>query len=232
VTGRRAAVVVELAALVCGYELGHPTRVAIDGVSAAGKSTLAGELAEAVAATGRPVVHLTMDGYHHPRAHRHRQGRLSAAGYYEDAFDVDAFAANVLAPLGPGGDRRYRERIHDLATDDRVDEPPATAAADAVLVVDGSFLQRPELAPLWDVTIFVETSFDVALARGLARDAGSLGGREAAEEAYAKRYHAAARTYIETVRPAERATAVVENDDLSAPVLRVRLRRRRPRLEP
>lgn len=224
VTGARAAVVQELAKLVVAWDLGHATRVAIDGVSAAGKSTLAGELAAGVAAGGRPVLQLTMDGFHHPRAHRYRQGRLSAAGYYEDAFDVTAFAEHVLVPLGPGGDGSYRARIHDLASDDPIDEPPATAPAGAVLVVDGSFLQRPELAPYWDVTVFVDTSLDVALARGLARDAAQLGGREAAAEAYAERYHAAARRYLDEVRPAERATFVFHNDDLAAPILRSRHR--------
>lgn len=116
--------------------LGHPLRVAVDGVTAAGKATLAREVAAAVDARGRHGIHLSMDGFHHPRAHRHRQGRDSAAGYYADAYDFPTFARTVLDPLGPGGDRRYRERI-----------------------VDGSFLQR-ELA--WDEVVFVDTAFAVA----------------------------------------------------------------------
>lgn len=139
--------------------LGHPLRVAVDGVTAAGKTTLARELAAAVDARGRHGIHLSMDGFHHPRAHRHRQGRDSAAGYYADAYDFPTFARTVLDPLGPGGDRRYRERIIDLASDTPVDEPPVTAARDAVLIVDGSFLQR-DLA--WDEVVFVDTAFAVA----------------------------------------------------------------------
>jgi hypothetical protein len=86
----RAEVIRHIAAIVCRNDLGHPTRVAIDGVTASGKSTLACEIIDAVAARGRPVVHLTMDGYHHPREHRYRQGRLSARGYYDDAYDFTA----------------------------------------------------------------------------------------------------------------------------------------------
>lgn len=196
---------------------GHPLRVAVDGITAAGKTTLARELTAALVERGRPAAHLSMDGFHHPRAHRHRQGRDSADGYYADAYDFPAFARTVLDPLGPGGDRRYRQRIIDLRTDTSVDEPPVLADEDVVLVVDGSFLQR-DLA--WDEVVFVDTAFDLARARGSRRDAELFGGAEQAEHAFDHRYHAASRRYLAEIDPAARATVVVGNDDPDNPVLR------------
>jgi hypothetical protein len=73
-------------------------------------------------------------------SHRYRQGRPSAKGYYDDAYDFTAFAGCVLIPLGPGGDRRCRERIIGLASDERRDEPLIETPVNAVVVVDGSFL--------------------------------------------------------------------------------------------
>jgi uridine kinase len=217
----RAAAIWQIAAIICCDDPGHPTRVAIDGVTASGKSTLAREVTAAVAALGRPVIHLTMDGYHHPREHRYRQGRSSARGYYDDAYEFTAFADHVLIPLGAGGNRRYRERIIDLASDEPRDEPLVEAPVDAVVVVDGSFLQRPELAMHWDHRVFVNTDLDVARSRGITRDAELLGGRSQAEHIYDKRYHAAARLYLESVHPAEHATLIVDNDDLAHPRLRL-----------
>jgi uridine kinase len=196
----------------------HPLRVAVDGVTAAGKTTLARELVAAVAARGRAAIHLSMDGFHHPRAHRHRRGRDSAAGYYADAYDFPAFARTVLDPLGPGGDRRYRTRIIDLVSDTAVDEPPVTAAEDAVLIVDGSFLQR-DLAGRWDEVVFADTALDVAHSRGTRRDADAFGGIEQAARAYEQRYHAASRRYLDEVDPRAGATIVVGNDDIARPVL-------------
>jgi uridine kinase len=213
-----------VAAIICASPLPHPVRVAVDGISAAGKSTFAAELTDALAARRRPTVHLTLDGYHHPRDHRYRRGRHSAVGYYDDAFDFAAFARHVLVPLGPGGDRRYRMRVHDLESDEQVDEPALEAPVDAVVVVDGSFLQRPELAPHWDWRIFVNTSPAVARARGLRRDAAALGGRRKAETLYDTRYHAAADLYRRAVSPEEHADLVLDNDDLAHPVLVVRRR--------
>lgn len=214
----RDRVVGRVADHLVARRLGHPLRVAVDGVTAAGKTTLARELAAAVIARGRPAVHLSMDGFHHRRAHRHRQGRDSATGYYADAYDFPTFASTVLDPLGPGGDRRYRERVIDLASDTPVDDPPVTAAEDAVLVVDGSFLQR-DLTGRWDEVVFVDTALDVARDRGTRRDADAFGGVDQAATAYERRYHAASRRYLADVDPLTTATIVVGNDDVTRPVL-------------
>lgn len=194
---------------LCAADPGHPPRVAVDGITAAGKTTLARALADAVRERGRPAIHVSMDGWHHPRAHRHRQGRDSAVGYYQDAYDFAAFDRWVLAPLGRG--EPYRTRIIDLATDTPVDEPPVTAPADAVLVVDGSFLQR-DLT--WDEVVFVDTPFEVALARGAARDAALFGSEDAARAAFTSRYHAASRQYLSEVDPLASATVVLADGNL------------------
>jgi uridine kinase len=166
----------------------------------------------------RPVARVSMDGYHHRRAHRHRQGRLSADGYYEDAYDLDRAARELLQPLGPGGTRRYRDRIIDLATDEPADSW-ADASPETVLVVDGSFLQRAELRDHWDEVIYLDVAFEVALTRGVARDAAAFGGRDAATEAFTQRYHAAGHRYLAEVDPRRRATIVVDNHDLAHPRL-------------
>jgi uridine kinase len=197
----------------------HPLRVAVDGITAAGKTTLANELAESVAQRGRPALRLSMDGYHHRRAHRYRQGRDSADGYYEDAYDFPEFARLVLTPLGPGGSRAYRQRVIDLPTDEPVDEPPILAPSDAILIVDGSFLQRPELRPHWDIVVFVHTGFDTAKNRGSTRDASAFGGIEAARAAFTNRYHAANHRYLSEVDPESAADIVIDNNNLDEPRL-------------
>ncbi|MCJ0895289.1 hypothetical protein [Rhodococcus sp. ARC_M5] len=197
---------------VLSRDPGHPLRVAIDGVTAAGKSTCARWLVAAVAAHGRPAVHVTMDGFHHRRVHRYRQGRASALGCYRDAYDFDALREHVLIPLGPNGSGAIRRRIIDLATDEAVDDPLEPVPADAIVVVDGTFLHRPPLPDYWDYTVFVDTPMDVARARGIDRDAEALGGPEAAGLAFDQRYHEACRIYLDEVDPRARATRVLPVD--------------------
>jgi uridine kinase len=114
---------------------------------------------------------------------------------------------------------RYRRRLVDLATDAAVEEW-GTARPDSILVVDGSFLQRPELRAGWDEVVYVDVTFDTALERGLTRDAADLGGTDAAREAFEKRYHAAGHRYLNDVDPREQASIVIDNNDLRRPVLR------------
>ena len=220
----RAAVIGQVAGILWARKPGHPVRVAVDGITSAGKTTFADEVAGAVRARGRPAARVSMDGFHHRRERRHRQGRMSGDGYYEDAYDLEGAARELLRPLGPegrpgaAGTWRYRDQLIDLATDQPV-ESWAEVAPDAVLVVDGSFLQRDELRELWDEVIYLDVGFDVALDRGASRDAAAFGGRDAAVEAFRLRYHAAGPRYLYEVDPRRRATIVVDNNDLGQPRL-------------
>jgi uridine kinase/gamma-glutamylcyclotransferase (GGCT)/AIG2-like uncharacterized protein YtfP len=198
---------------------GHPLRVAVDGITAAGKTTLAHELATALGRAGRLSAQLSMDGFHHAQAHRRRQRDRPALGYYRDAYDFAGFAAAVLDPLGRG-EGRYRPAIHDLATDTVREDPWRPAPEDLVLVVDGTFLQRAELAGRWDEVVYLDTSFEVALERALPRDAALFGSPEATREAYANRYHPACRLYQAQYDPAATAGILIGNDDLRRPRLR------------
>jgi uridine kinase len=197
----------------------HPLRVAVDGVTGAGKSTFAGELAARVSAFGTPALHVSTDDFHHPSAHRRRDPDR-ARGYYRDAFDLGAFRRLVLEPLGEG--RPYVPRLHDLATDAMLEIEPVAAPAGAVVVVDGTFLQGPALQGAWDVVVWLDTSIPEAERRAVRRDAGLLGGEEAARAAYRDRYHAACRRYLADIGPEASADVVVQNDDVAAPVLTLR----------
>ena len=209
----RGAVLAQLADLIVGVRRPHPTRVALDGVDAAGKTTLADELAPLVEARGRASVRASLDGFHRPRAERHRRGRDSADGYYRDAFDLAALRRELLEPLGPGGSRRYRTATFDLAADVPLETAQRLAPDDAVLLVDGVFLQRPELDEHWDLRVFVHVELGEALRRGVERDG------TATRELYERRYLAAQRRYLAAVSPRERADAVVVNDDPASPRL-------------
>lgn len=202
--------------------LGRPVRVAIDGRTACGKTTLADEVACLIRNKGRPIIRASIDGFHRPKAARHARGRYSAAGYYYDARDLAAVMRLLLAPLGPEGDRLYRTQSFDLENDLPVQQQPRLAPADAVLVVDGTFLQRPELRNGWDVTIFVKASEGAAERRGLARDLQRLGGVEGAQKLYTERYRPAFDLYERLSSPEANADVLMLNEDFQCPRLHIR----------
>ena len=222
VVNRRGEVLERLAAIVAAVRRDHPTRVAIDGFDAAGKTTVADELAPLVSARGREVIRVSLDDFHRPRNVRYRRGRDSPAGYYDDAFDRAELRASVLDPLGPEGDRVYRAAAFDLNADRPASAPPRVAAPDAVLLVDGVFLQRPELDGCWDLTVWVDVPIEESIRRGVARDRALFATAGEAQHRYLTRYAPGQRLCVEEVEPAGRADVVLDNADPAAPVLHVR----------
>jgi uridine kinase len=203
----------------------HPVRVAVDGPDAAGKTTLADELAEVLGGRGRRVVRASIDGFHRPRAARYRLGPDSPEGYYRDSFDLDALRASLLEPLGPRGTRVYRRAVFDHRADAPLSEPPELAPDDAVFLLDGVFLLRPELVDCWDLRILVSVTPEESLSRARVRDAPLFGSVAEVERRYRTRYLPGQRLYDAVARPTAVADLVVRNDDPARPRLLVPARR-------
>jgi uridine kinase len=211
----RAALLAEVAGLVPMFPGPRCVRVAVDGVDGVGKSTFAGALAAALTSRGRAVVHLSADDFHQPRAARHRRGRDSPEGFWLDSYDYPALVRDVLRPFGPEGSRRYRRAAHDLRTDAVLDLPWRTAAPGTVLILDGLFLHRDELTGFWDFSVFLDAPFEVTVARMARRDGSHPDPRHPS----VARYVGGQRLYFAACAPWERADVVIDNRDVTRPVL-------------
>lgn len=224
--GTRGELISRLAEAIRSVTTAHPLRVAIDGPPAAGKTTLADELAVVLRAQDRDVIRATIDDFLFPRAQRYRRGQYSAEGCYFDAHDRGALCRVLLDPLGPGGDRRFQQAVYDKDTDTPSSPPATTAPADAVLLFDGVFLLRPELVDRWDLRIFVSVPFEQTVGR--ARDRGTApAGSTAAdaaeiERSWRNRYIPSQQLYFATARPTDHADIIVNNDQLQRPTWEVR----------
>jgi len=209
----------QLANRLMTLQLQHPVRVAIDGVDAAGKTTLADELAALLIQHGRPVIRASIDGFHRPSAERHRQGANSPQGYYADSFDYDTLRSNLLQPLGPHGSLRFRRAIFDYRTDRPSMTEEEVAPEDAILLLDGVFLLRPEINDQWDYRIFVGVPFAVTVERAILRDSDLFGSVEDTRAHYLARYIPGQQIYLKSVDPLRHAQATVHNEDPEHPTL-------------
>ncbi len=218
-TEARRAVIEQLADAIAAERCGHTLRVAIDGRSASGKTTLANELVGPLERRGRPVIRGTIDGFHHPRDVRYANGR-GPEQYYRHSFDTDAARRRLLDPLGPAGDGWYRSAAFDFRTEEHVEHPPRQAAPGSVLLFDGVFAMRPELDDAWEYRVYVDASASAILDRARERDAGRLGDADAVAREYHDRYLPGQQLYIDRVQPHTRADVVLFNDNPAQPTLR------------
>jgi uridine kinase len=185
-----------------------------------------------IAAYSRPVIRASLDGFHNPRLVRYQLGVDSPEGYYRVSFNTQALLRELLLPLGPGGNRLYRPRVYDYQADAPTYAAIQSAPVDAILLFDGIFLLRPELVACWDFSVFVEVDFEVSVSRGIARDTAGRSVEkmnehtstegltpESLREKYDRRYVPGQQIYLRQVKPKEKASVVLDNNDWDHPNL-------------
>jgi uridine kinase len=220
--GGRDELLRRLAEAVGSPTIAHPTRVAIDGPPAAGKTTLADELAGVLRAQGRNVIRASIEGFLSPQSQRYRRGVYSGEGCYHDSFDYGALRRVLLDPMGPGGDRRFQPAVYDKNTDTARSQPVTTASADAVLLFEGVFLLRPELVDLWELRVFVSARFATTLDRARTRDEALYGSATEVERRFRDRYLPAQQLYDDAAHPTDHADVIVHNDEPQRPTWETR----------
>jgi hypothetical protein len=174
--------------------------VGIDGPEWSGAGRLADEVADAVAATGRPVRRVALADWQRTASLRLEFARDDPYSLLYGWFDDAALTRELITPLhendpvllrlrDPGTDRPYRETRHPL--------PPGT-----VVVLDGPFLAAPGYP--FDLLVHLEMS-PAAFRRTLPAD------RAWWQEAFDR--------YAE-LAPADTADVVVAWDHPGAPAIR------------
>lgn len=193
-----------------------PLRIAINGIEGSGKTIFARHLTQYLIDEQYKAVHVSIDGFHHDRAYRYRQGRDSARGYYEDSYDEKAFVEGVLK-RSQNDQPSYTPASHDLDTDKYLASNPINIGPDTFIITDGAYLFKPVYMPYWDLKIYLKTDFETAMKRGARRDEFSLGSYEAAQLKFKHRYHAASKIYQMEVDPDHHADIVIDNTDFMNP---------------
>jgi uridine kinase len=213
----RSQVINTLVDSIEAIEVSQPKLIAVSGITASGKSTLASEVYQCLTERGHETIRASIDDFHHCSQDRNNQDKPSWQAYYENAHDYESLLGRLIRPLADGGDRRFQLGSLDLAKDIAIDPSFQTAGDNAYMVIDGTFLFKPTLNPFWHYRIFVDTDFEVARARGVKRDSPNLGGEAATEQKYLQRYHKASEVYLREVNPAGLAQAIVKNNNVEAP---------------
>lgn len=188
-------------------------RVAIDGVDGAGKTVFADKLGRTLETCGAGVIRASADGFHHPRSIRYRRGRYCPEGFYRDSYNYATLKRLLLDPLSPGGSGHYVPAVFDHRSDSSISLAARQAVAGDIFIFDGIFAHRPELRGYWDLSVFLDVSFEESIKRLVKRD----GGPTDTLAPLNRRYIEGQRRYLQECAPADHATVVIDNNELATP---------------
>jgi uridine kinase len=173
--------------------------VGVDGRGGSGKTTFAADLAAAFAARGTSAVSMSLEAYADAAA-------VNARARYEHPYDEVAFRADAIQPFRTGEPVRLEHRSR---RDGTLVPHPLTwlPESNAVLVVEGSFLLRPETVGLWHSSLWLNVTREQSIERTAERD-GPAAAAAAAD---------AEDRYIADVNPVKRAVANIDMTDPAHP---------------
>ena len=189
--------------------------VAITGIDASGKGYCAARVDALLAERGLRTALLNVDGWLE-LPHRRFSAVDPARHFYACALRFDAMFATLVLPL-----RDTRSIRVDV---EHADETASAYRARRyeyddldVIVLEGIFLLKRQLVGFYDLSVWIDCTFETALERAIARAQEGLSATETAD-AYRRVYFPAQRLHLELDEPRAAACVVVRND----PRLRIR----------
>ena len=166
--------------------------IAIDGHSAAGKSTLAKKLTASLSSAA--IIY--MDDFYRVMD-RQKRYELTAKEGYECYYDWQRLRQEVLHPISCGDTVRFA--VYDWQINQLGDS--RELKAENIVIVEGCYSARPELETYYDVIVYVETPAPERERRQFERNDATI--------EWLKRWDAAERFYIQTTSLPERANIIV-----------------------
>jgi uridine kinase len=165
-----------------------PTVLGIAGCSGSGKTTLANELARALGGLRFPLDDYYLDLAHLPLAERKQKN-------FDDPALIEVpLLARHIGALARG--ETIDRPVYDFATYTRVHGRTERVAAGPFVIVEGLFvLHYPELLPIYQLCVYVDTPDALCFERRLKRDVEERG----------RTPESVRRQYELTVRPASEA---------------------------
>ena len=183
--------------------------VGITGIDGAGKGYLSARIADALRAHGLRIAFINADGWLNLPAVRFGPDN-PAEHFYWHALRLDDMFDQLVLPLR---DRRSQRLTMDFAEETATAYRPHTYAFDDVdvIVLEGIYLLNRAYRDHFDLSLWVDCSFETALARAIARGQEGLP-PENTVHAYERIYFPAQRIHFERDDPRSAASLIIPND--------------------
>lgn len=183
--------------------------VGITGIDGCGKGYVTAQLLQQLRAEGVHAAIINVDGWLNlPQARF--DGSNPAEHFYLHAIRFDEMFGQLVLPLR---ERRTLRLEVDHAEETATEYRKHTHEFEEldVILLEGIFLLKQPFQAYYDLSVWIECSFETALQRAIARAQEGLGA-EATTEAYRNIYFPAQEIHFRRDDPRSAATFVVSND--------------------
>ncbi len=183
--------------------------IGIDGSTGAGKSTFVENINKNLIAMNFKVQVLHIDDFIHKRNIRYDDLKEQWYCFYYLQWRYDYLRNQVLEPIKNGQEINKLIEIYDKERDEYNLEELIVNKGTVVLL-EGVFLQKKEIASFLDYIIFLDVPREERLKRVVGRDT-YIGAKEEIENKYRTRYFPAEDKYLREYNPKDRAHFVYVN---------------------
>jgi uridine kinase len=182
---------------------------AVSGIDGAGKGYVSHQIAESLEARGMRVAYINIDGWLNLPNVRFG-GPNMAEHFYSHAIRFQELFRDLVLPLR---DRRSISIEMDFADETATAYRPhryGFAGIDVILL-EGIYLLKDGLRQHYDLSLWVDCTFETALERAISRSQEGLS-PEATADAYRTIYFPAQAIHLVRDRPREAANLILVND--------------------
>jgi phosphoglycolate phosphatase-like HAD superfamily hydrolase/uridine kinase len=187
--------------------------IGINGIDGAGKTEFAEALEKYLKANGYQTQLIHLDDFHNPRTIRY-SGSDQADNYYNKSFNIRLIVDKLLSPIKGKKPLTLSLKVLNPDTDKYEAERKYYVNQDTIVIFEGVFLFRKELASYTDYKVFLDIRPEESKRRAIIRDS------EANVRKYDEKYLPAQVIYIEKYPPTKVAHMVVDNTNLEYPVIK------------
>lgn len=182
--------------------------IGIDGLGGSGKSTISEVIKNTLINDDINTVLLHIDDFIHPRNVRYNENYEEWECYKYLQWRYDYLIKEIIKPVKKGRAFSGKIEIYDKENDTYIMQDLEIPLG-TVVIIEGIFLQRKELAGIFDYMVYIDVSEKERLERVIKRDS-YIGDEGQIRKKYENRYFPAERKYTDSYSPRDNADIVIK----------------------
>jgi len=161
---------------------------------------------------GHKVQIIHIDDFQNPKIIRYAS-EDQVDNYFNRSWNLSQLVDELLAPIHSGRSISCSLMLLDIAADEFIAEREYKIEQDTIVLLEGVFLFRQELANFIDYKVFICVSFEEARRRIIQRDSCDI------VQKIDTKYHPTQKKYLQEYSPEDLADMVIDNTDWNEPII-------------